>query len=143
MGPIDCRGKMVNNVLLTGGTTQIQGFEARFIQEFHAAMDLPKYRSLKPLQHRFRLLDCKFPANIRMFVGASIYGARRSFGTGSGAARTSGSRFRSKFGQKSGSGSGSRLSGHLKTSSAEKRPSMDIKVTAPDSKTDEDSDLNT
>ena len=61
-------------MFLSGGTTQIPGFEARFIQEFHAAMELPKYRTLKPLQHRFRLLDCKFPANIRMFVGASIYG---------------------------------------------------------------------
>lgn len=37
-------------------------------------MELPKYRTLRGLQHRFRLLDCKLPANIRMFVGASIYG---------------------------------------------------------------------
>merc|ERR1712154_486714 len=38
------------------------------------AMTLPKYAKLKPLAHRFQLIKCKFPANIRMFVGGSIYG---------------------------------------------------------------------
>ena len=72
--PIDCRGTLVNNILLTGGTVQIPGFEARFIQEWNRAMKMPKYKELWNLKHRFRLLPCKFPANIRMFVGASIYG---------------------------------------------------------------------
>eukprot|EP01083_Nonionella_stella_P102700 292352_1 len=72
--PIDCRGILVNNILLTGGTVQIPGFEARFMQEWNAAMLLPKYKQLTGLKHRFRLVPCKFPSNIRMFVGASIYG---------------------------------------------------------------------
>eukprot|EP01083_Nonionella_stella_P111196 326057_1 len=33
-----------------------------------------KYSSLHNLKHRFRLIGSKFPSNIRMFVGASIYG---------------------------------------------------------------------
>ena len=37
-------------------------------------MTLPKYKELHGLAHRFKLIGCKFPANIRMFVGASIYG---------------------------------------------------------------------
>jgi len=72
--PIDCRGTLVNNILLTGGTCQIPGFEARFIQEWNHAMTLDKYKELHNLKHRFSLIKCKFPANIRMFAGASIYG---------------------------------------------------------------------
>merc|ERR1712176_1672941 len=72
--PIDCRAILANNVLLTGGTCQIPGFEARFIQEWKHAMTLPQYKALRPLSHRFKLIECKFPANIRMFVGGSIYG---------------------------------------------------------------------
>jgi len=72
--PIDCRATLVNNILLTGGTVQIPGFEARFIQEWNRAMTMPKFKELHGLKHRFRLIPCKFPSNIRMFVGASIYG---------------------------------------------------------------------
>eukprot|EP01083_Nonionella_stella_P236364 830245_1 len=72
--PIDCRGTLVNNILLTGGTCQLPGFEARFIQEWNHAMTMNKYSSLHNLKHRFRLIGSKFPSNIRMFVGASIYG---------------------------------------------------------------------
>ena len=52
--PIDCRGKLVNNILLTGGTCQIPGFEARFIQEWNRAMTMKKYKKLWTLKHRFR-----------------------------------------------------------------------------------------
>lgn len=72
--PLDCRELLINNILLTGGTCQIPGFEARFIQEFKHAMKMNKYRKLRNMQNRFRILKCDFPHNIRMFSGASIYG---------------------------------------------------------------------
>ena len=71
--PIDCRGALVNNILLTGGTVSLPGFESRFIEEWKDAMKLPKYKELSNLGHRMRLIKSSFEPNTRMFVGASIY----------------------------------------------------------------------
>lgn len=69
---IDCRAKLINNILLTGGTSQFPGFEQRFIQEFRYAINtIPKYSKLRPLSHRMRILKNDFKPNIRMFVGAT------------------------------------------------------------------------
>ena len=45
--PIDCRAKLVNNILLTGGTCSLPGFESRFVEEWKDAMNLSKYKELK------------------------------------------------------------------------------------------------
>ncbi|ETO04513.1 hypothetical protein RFI_32885, partial [Reticulomyxa filosa] len=91
--PIDCRAKLVSNILITGGCACIPGFFVRFVSELRQAFVLDKYSSLQSYElsiffknnnskknyviiciKHVRLVKCEFPSNIRNFVGGSIYG---------------------------------------------------------------------
>lgn len=77
--PIDIRAALLQNIVLTGGTTMIQGFRTRLVSAIQELVDFDKqYRSLKALVSRKNGIDfptTHFLPNVMTWIGASVYGS--------------------------------------------------------------------
>ncbi|RKP10767.1 actin family [Thamnocephalis sphaerospora] len=83
---VELRPRMVEHVLLTGGTVMLPNFQARFHQEcIRMASTHPRYRPLQSLMDRMRFLSGGergriFPANCRAWIGGSLVGVLKASG---------------------------------------------------------------
>jgi len=70
---IDMRCELINRVVLCGGVSMIPGFVIRLMEEFEELLrGNPKYRSLKAMTGKLKLIDTKYAQNTLSWTGGSL-----------------------------------------------------------------------
>lgn len=73
--PIDARALVIDNLVVSGGTSMLPGFAHRLLQEIDSLIALPRYSQLTGLKGRFRITSSVVPGHLQHYLGAAIVGS--------------------------------------------------------------------